>query len=382
MKKTLRKISMIIFVILVILFAVDYFAGTNIVNRLLNNDSVGPVINIDDLPKQQLLNRDFNYDLIDCTDNVDEICDVEINGEFNTSVLGSQSIELIAIDSSGNETRETYTIIIVENVDGSMYIPEGYYASINELTQEALILELNTIIDEHTVYPYTDDDTDVWDILRDIDEDPDNPDNIIGFYTGLSIPKGCQDTTNPPDYCSMEAYGEVDIIEWNREHIWSKSRGFPEESFDAYTDIHHLVPAERTMNSTKNNRFYEICDETDENVEDRGYGNFTCNEWSFEPRDEVKGDVARMIFYMMVRYYVELELRVINDPMDYLTSVEEDRYSDLPIYGDLEDLLIWHFSDPVSQEEILRNQAIYGYQGNRNPFIDLPELVELIWPEA
>jgi endonuclease I len=248
------------------------------------------------------------------------------------------------------------------------------------LSGESLLLALNSIIDNHTVYPYTSTSTDVWDILLDIDEDPNNSSNLLAFYTGISIPKECQDGQTLTGVCEIYAYGELQTIKWNREHIWSKSRGFPTESFDAYTDIHHLVASESWMNSTKNNRFFESCDVgIDTDIVDRGYGNYTCNEWSFEPRDEVKGDVARMIFYMMVRYYIELDLEIMDNPMDYLISLGEDRNSSLPIYGDLEDLLQWHIDDPVSQKEIDRNIAIYGYQGNRNPFIDYEHFVELIF---
>ena len=134
------------------------------------------------------------------------------------------------------------------------------------------------------------------------------------------------------------------------------------------------------MNGIKNNRFFESCDiGIDINIEDRGYGNYTCNEWSFEPRDEVKGDVARMIFYMMVRYYIELELEIIDNPMDLFSGAQEAINSNMPIYGDLEDLLQWHVDDPVSQKEIDRNIAIYRYQGNRNPFIDYEHFVDLIF---
>lgn len=139
-------------------------------------------------------------------------------------------------------------------------------------------------------------------------------------------------------------------------------------------DAHHLVAAERVMNSIKNNRFFEDCrDGDDTSLQDRDYGNFTCNIWEFEPRDEMKGDVARMIFYMAVRYESsELDLEVVNDP-------DQNKSSKLPVYGDIDDLLRWHLEDPVGEKEILRNQVIFNYQENRNPFIDLPDLVALIW---
>jgi endonuclease I len=266
-----------------------------------------------------------------------------------------------------------------------MYIPSGYYDSIDGLEGELLKAALNDIITGHTEYPYTDDETDVWDLLKIIDEDPDNPDNVLLFYSDLSWYKDCQDTTTPPDFCEMEVEGEMETIEWNREHVWSKSRGDFEIkegtttvlAMGAHTDLHHLVPEERTMNSIKNNRMFEDCNDGDDTaVEHVGYGNYTCNEWDFEPRDEVKGDVARMLFYMAIRYEGEegdmVDLELVNNP-------DSDRLSKLPLYGDLDDLLRWHEEDPISEREILRNQKIYTYQNNRNPFIDMPDLVPLIW---
>ena len=306
---------------------------------------------------------------------VDMFLELGIIIETDNNTTTITTTEVTTLTTSSNST--TFPISNSSNTEttGELpeYIPLGYYDSIDGLTGDELKTELNNIIIGHTEFPYTSTATDVWDILREADEDPDNPDNIIGIYTGLSIPKDCQDTTYPPDFCEMEAYEETKTVEWNREHVWSKSRGGFTDEADrgAYTDAHHLVAAERVMNSIKNNRFYEDCHDGDDiNVVDRGYSNYTCNTWEFEPRNDVKGDIARMIFYMAVRYDdEELDLEVVNDP-------DEDRYSYLPVYGDIDDLLRWHNEDPVSIEEIERNQIIYSYQGNRNPFIDMPELVE------
>ena len=376
MKKNTRTLAVLIFLIVALVLAMDSYLELGIMDMINGSqDSQAPVINTFGLPSKYLLNSDTEIQ-VTCEDDVDETCTVIIIGTFDTSIVGEQSVTLKATDSAGNETTYLYNYEIVENVDGSMYIPLGYYDGISGLTGDALKDALNSIISDHTEYPYTSTATDVWDILREADEDPDNPDNIIAFYTGLSIPKDCQDTIYPPDFCDMEAYGEEKTVEWNREHVWSKSRGdFSDESeLGAHTDTHHLVAAERVMNSTKNNRFFEDChDGDDTNIVDRGYGNYTCNEWEFEPRDEVKGDVARMIFYMAVAYNdAELDLEVVNDP-------DEDKDLKLPVYGDIDDLLRWHMEDPVSEKEIIRNQIIYTYQGNRNPFIDHPELVALIW---
>lgn len=341
-------------------------------------DTTKPVIDISSLLNTVQLNDDYTFNTT-CTDNYDESC-VVVVGSFDTSVEGDFTVILTATDSNGNTESIEWVYTVIVGLDTTMYTPDGYYDGIDGLTGQDLIDALNLIITDHVEYPYTSTATDVWDILREADEDPNNPDNIIMFYTGVSHPKDCQDTTYPPSFCEADLYGELKLTEWNREHIWSKSRGdFSDDGTAAHNDTHHLVAAERTMNSTKNNRYFEDChDGDDTNIVDRGYGNYTCNGWEFEPRDEVKGDVARMLFYMAVRYEGDpvfddgFDLVLANDP-------DDDKSLKLPIYGDIDDLLRWHLEDPVSQWEIDRNEVIYSYQGNRNPFIEHPELVELIW---
>ena len=209
MKKSMRKISMIIGVILIGLFVIDYVFETNIVNRILINDKEAPTINVDQLPRQYLLNREFNYSIIVCEDNHDESCDVEIIDSFDTSVLGVQSITLKAIDSSGNSVEKVYQIEIVENADSSMYIPLGYYDSIEGLEGSALKSALNDIITGHIEYIYSsknDIDMDVWELLKITDEDPDNENNVLMFYSGFSMPKECQDGSSEyPESCYVDS---------------------------------------------------------------------------------------------------------------------------------------------------------------------------------
>ncbi|MBN1327117.1 MAG: endonuclease, partial [Candidatus Cloacimonetes bacterium] len=102
---------------------------------------------------------------------------------------------------------------------------------------------------------------------------------------------------------------------------------------------------------------------------------FDFNSW--EPRPEVKGDVARMIFYMDVRYegeYGEPDLEMV----DWVNSAPENQ----PYHGKKSTLLSWHHEDPPDDWEMLRNDKIYSYQQNRNPFIDHPEFVERIWEDV
>ena len=102
------------------------------------------------------------------------------------------------------------------------------------------------------------------------------------------------------------------------------------------------------------------------------------SEYTFEPRDDVKGDVARMIFYMDLRYEgggVEPDLEVV----DYISL--QDNYPS-PEMGRLSTLLQWHEEDPPDAFERNRNEVIYSWQGNRNPFIDRPEFVNFMYSES
>jgi endonuclease I len=396
-----------IIAILIIIIGGAFYVSENYLDIDLQGyivpDKQAPVLNISSIRTTVTLDAVFDTSKVTCEDNKDETCEVEIIGSIDTSSVGSQTIKFQATDKAGNISTETLTIIIIEGIDTTMYVPSGYYDSASALTGEVLKDALNDIITGHNEFPYTDkdlDDMDVWKMLRAGDEDPENSENVIMFYSEFSWPKECQDTNTSllPDYCFENSDRDADYTEWNREHIWSKSHGdFEDEdgyefedsfggyALGAHTDAHHLVAAERTMNSTKNNRFFDDCHDgvNDDNFEDRGFGNYTCGDWYFEPREEIKGDVARMLFYMATRYEGEegdfVDLELTTDLYLYEDSEIAINNSKLPYYENLEVLLRWHLEDPVDEWELERNETIYQFQGNRNPFIDHPEYVELIW---
>ncbi len=226
--------------------------------------------------------------------------------------------------------------------------PTGYYENAVGLSGSALKQALHNIIDDHTELSYDE----VWGALRHTDEDPNNPNNVILLYSGESISE-------------YDNGGDVD--EWNREHVWAKSHGDFGTSMGPGTDIHHLRPTDVTVNSARGNLDFDNGGSAFSEAPDTYYD---ADSW--EPRDEVKGDVARMIFYMAVRYEGdsgELDLEVA----DYVGTSG-------PSIGKLSTLKQWHESDPVSAFEQNRNDIIFSdYQGNRNPFIDHPEYVEQIW---
>lgn len=248
----------------------------------------------------------------------------------------------------------------------SSQVPSTYYTAAEDLADDELKAALNQIIDNHIEFSYTTANTDVWDILKETDRDPSNSENVLLIYSGVSV-NGAQ------EYNSGSG--------WTREHVWAKSRGDFGIARGPGTDVHALRPLDNSTNGKRNNRSFNNCT-TCEAVIDQ-WGNPTGskkdkNDWSFEPRDAVKGDVARMLFYMAVRYegldgYVDLEFTELMLP-------QGDKQ---PIHGVLSSLLEWHRNDPVDAWEENRNNIIFNeYQKNRNPFIDFPVLAEHLWGTA
>ena len=239
----------------------------------------------------------------------------------------------------------------------SSQIPTGYYNSAENKSDQSLRSALHNIIDDHTAYDYTSFSTDTWDILKEADADPNNANNVLLVYTRESV-NGTQ------EYAS--GFG------WNREHVWAKSRGDFGTATGAGTDVHNLRASNINVNSTRSNFNFDNC--TNNSCENTFGNYYSSSSLIFEPRDEDKGDVARIIFYMDVRYEGD------NSELDLeMTESLLSTSSKLPRHGVRSTLLEWHVQDPVDDFERNRNNVIYDYQGNRNPFIDHPELVEYLW---
>ncbi|NUV55080.1 ribonuclease [Streptomyces coelicolor] len=224
-----------------------------------------------------------------------------------------------------------------------------YYEGAEGKTGEALKSALHSIISDQTKLSYSA----VWNALKETDEDPSNSGNVILLYSGASRSK---------------SLNGGDVGDWNREHVWAKSHGDFGTSTGPGTDIHHLRPSDVQVNSIRGNKDFDNGGSTVTN----GGGSLTDSD-SFEPRDAVKGDVARMILYMAVRYegtdgWPDLE------PNDSVSN------GSAPYIGKLSVLKEWHEQDPPDSFEQRRNDVIFeSYQHNRNPFIDHPEWVEAIW---
>jgi endonuclease I len=256
--------------------------------------------------------------------------------------------------------RKLLPVVFLLPIVGYAQLTDGYYNKAFGLSGSELADTLYAITKNHIEYPYTSSATDVWDILKETDMDTLDANNVIFVYTGYSV------------NAEQEYNGGNG---WTREHVWAKSRGGFDTNAPAGTDVHNLKPADRRTNSVRNNRWFDTGNSPYFSKGDTT-GCFTNNQlWVWEPRDPVKGDIARIIFYMDIRYNGENgepDLRVID-------SIPHDSRTNDGVHAKLSTLIQWHMQDPVDDWERRRNDIIYKYQQNRNPFIDHPEFVELIW---
>jgi endonuclease I len=240
-----------------------------------------------------------------------------------------------------------------------------YYNPAYNKSDDSLKFELNQIIKNHTEFTYTSSSTDVWDILKHTDKDTANANNVILLYSGRSV-------NAAQEYSSGAG--------WNREHVWAKSRGDFGTSKGPGTDVHHLRPCDISVNSSRNNRNLDTCINCVD-VIDNGFNTGSkrdVNLWTFEPPDDVKGDVARMIFYMSIRYEGEGSEPDLELTNKFLTQTDKN-----PLQARLNTLIHWNRIDSVSNWERNRNNIIDSfYQHNRNPFIDHPELAEYLWGDS
>lgn len=177
----------------------------------------------------------------------------------------------------------------------------------------------------------------------------------------------------------------------NEGDCFAREHSFPEDWFDGDapmdTDIHHIFPADgKVMDSREDLPYGEVNSNTitytsaNNSVVGLGHPELNYSQKVFEPIDEFKGDFARAYFYMATRY----EDVIVSD--DWHRNTEESTGVLVEESGDqvyqswlIQMLLYWHALDPVSSDEISRNDAAQTYQGNRNPFIDHPEFAKYIW---
>ena len=180
---------------------------------------------------------------------------------------------------------------------------------------------------------------------------------------------------------------------FNREHSWPNS-WFGAKVMPMYTDLHHVYPTDKSVNEDRGNKPFGETNgskNSAENFSKRGtctYSGYTGTV--FEPNDIYKGDLARTYFYMVTCYEEKIadwytNYGVNNDDPNkvetknaVLATLDGTSYHAFQDWQ-LEMLMKWAKNDPVSEKEINRNNAVFGIQNNRNPFIDYPGLEEYIW---
>jgi len=256
----------------------------------------------------------------------------------------------------------TLFILLISSV--TTFSQQTYYNDVNlNLTGTTLKEELATkIISTHTRFLFY---NQIWDASKATDVNPNNNQEVVliyGWENGTDA-----DVTNDRTRGINNNSGNVG--DWNREHVYSQSLGTPPLSDEGPgSDAHHLRPADTQRNSSRNNRKFTA---------GSGFSGAQSNG-GWYPGDEWKGDVARMMMYMYVRY----------DDRCLISNIGIGDNSNTP--DDMIDLFLqWNAEDPVSEIEKQRNDyhenlSNQNAQGNRNPFIDNPRLATRIWggPEA
>lgn len=181
--------------------------------------------------------------------------------------------------------------------------------------------------------------------------------NLNGQYSIKDV--YCQKYFTNSDFGRGESLGPNLIPDGNilnTEHTWPQSHFtgmFPNEM--QKSDLHHLFPSDSEMNSTRGNfKFAELSGPTESIKCDASRFANTAIGYRFEPPIEHRGNVARALFYFSVRYRIHID----NDEEGFLRK--------------------WHYQDPVDPTEVMHHEIIFQTQGNRNPFIDQPDLVDQI----
>jgi len=302
----------------------------------------------------------LEFDIIDDTiDEGDEFLRINLGNNLPAGYKRLRdNVEFLIIDNDftvsnyGTPLNPTYGIV-------QSTAPEDYYSSLEGLAspelQQAItdIIAETGVVREHTY-------SDITTILKDADASPTNSNKIWLLYTEEELRDVYFQGNNNSN------------VTWNREHVFPRSRGgyfsikeddvadginvWVETSVDSLrhgnSDAHHLRAADSGTNSSRGNKNY--------GVGGSFYNGPDGSQGSWH------GDVARSVFYMVLRY---TGLDVVNG----------DPESSQGLIGDLATLVEWHRQDPPDDFEMHRNNVIYEWQINRNPFIDDPEMVEYIW---
>ncbi|MEH6415823.1 endonuclease [Pseudomonas sp. CGJS7] len=316
-----------------------------------------------------------------------------ITASTGTALHAGEACTLTVVASkvtdAGGATPAANTVVNF-NVASGGGTPTGYYAHVNTSSASQLRCSLHETIKGHTVYPYSGGTTNTWTILEIADEDPNNSGRILDAYKNRSFVK------------VTDRAGSGSGVKYNREHTWPNSLGFGSATgnlglpYAPYTDTHMLYLTDAGYNADRGNKPFADCSLSSgcservtevNNGSGGGSGVYPGNSnWfktpdgnagSFQVWGKRRGDMARAVLYMAIRYeggtdpnngQSEPDLELTDDRSKIVITSSSPAYMGL-----LTTLLSWHQADPPDAAEKARNEVIFSFQGNRNPFIDHPE---------
>lgn len=236
---------------------------------------------------------------------------------------------------------------------------KAFYRSLETLTAPKLHQALNLFSRQGQRHlPYSC----LWQVLAQTDRHPVQKNAVQTIYSQKAIKIRNKD------------YGQDNPNSWNREHIWPKAKYFKRRVQWAFSDAHHIRAADKSINADRSSLDFAT-------LGNKGRQHSECSQCRFN-RDawqapaNVRGDIARMLFYMAVRYDGDAQSKT----PDLILSQHQSKNFQAK-FGRLCELLDWHQQDPVSADERQRNDQVQRWQGNRNPFIDHPRFAQRLFAQ-
>ena len=285
-------------------------------------------------------------------DNDDEEDSSADNPSFTFTEAGIYTVSLYVIDDASADSLHIKTDYITVNSTSI----ESYYSTITETSGQALKNQLYNLIATNTLTNYDASREAMYSSIDNIDN------SITCVYSGLEVAHTYGITSSPAGIDCEHSYPQS----------WLEAYESQADLNIARTDIHHLFPTKSEVNSSRGNLPFDNVNSVDNSwSEATGYVSYRGENIDgvsvFEVTDQHKGNTARAMLYMNTRW----NLPLVDDGST--TGLNIDM---------LQTLLQWHAADPVDQAEIDRNEGIFAYQGNRNPFVNHPEWVTAIYGSA
>lgn len=285
----------------------------------------------------------------------------ETTGQFNK-----------AIKHSAQNATDINVGVYVESIHSQ--IPTNYYSTATT-GGSTLKTELFNIINNHNVQTYNS----LWQHF--VNTDATFSGKVLDIYSDTPC--------NEPPYIytfgddqDTGSGGNFEGDLYNREHSMPRS-WFGGEVSPMHTDLYHIYPVDKWVNAMRANYPYAVIENpTWTSMNGSKLGIVSVDGYSgsgFEPIDEYKGDLARTYLYMITRYQDQIENWTYS--IEAMSMLDNKKYPGYKPWV-IDMLLEWHESDPVSQKERLRNDAVFTIQGNRNPFVDFPEFVNRVWGDT